>query len=62
MSDDYDTVACPKCRKEHVDMDGFGFIACLGDGCGYCTHPAKHKAEDDGDWYCDVCGVCVETT
>ena len=63
--DDYPTVTCPKCGREQVDMDGFGFLACIPFNipvsiaekhgvipcCGYCTHPSI----TDG-----VCGICGE--
>jgi hypothetical protein len=49
----YPMVECPKCHKEQVDMDGFGFIACIP-GCGYCKHVSAYKA-DDGHWYCGLC-------
>ena len=46
----YPIVRCPKCGDEQIDYDGFGFIACLPDGCGYCTHPTRSGA------VCEICG------
>ena len=51
MTDAYPTVTCPKCQSVQIDMDGFGFLACIP-GCGYCTHPSLTD---------DVCGICGET-
>ena len=50
--DDYPVVKCPKCGKEQVDMDGFGFLACIP-GCGYCKHPSASGNPP-------VCGICGE--
>lgn len=49
---DYPTAVCPRCGKETVDMDGFGFIACIP-GCGLCTHPSWTKI--GGLWECGIC-------
>jgi hypothetical protein len=53
---EYPIINCPKCGKGQTDMDGFGFIACLPDGCGHCTHPSADRDEVSGDWYCGICG------
>jgi ribosomal protein L37AE/L43A len=59
----YPMIHCPRCGREQVDMDGFGFVACLPDNyvhgasrgphCGYCTHPSRSGSP----WRCDLCGA-----
>ena len=56
MNDDeteYPIVYCPRCGAEQVDMDGFGFLACIP-GCGWCTHPSGTNGQ------CDLCGERYE--
>jgi len=54
---------CPQCHAEHVDHDGFGFVAHVkpgfADGCGWCSHPSR-DGNADGTWICGICGD-VET-
>ena len=57
MTDDYPEMTCPKCGKETPDMDGFGFIACLPDGCGYCRHVAAEKV--GSEWKCSICSAVL---
>ncbi len=61
-SDDYPMMRCPRCKAEHPDHDGFGFIAhtkpAYADGCGWCSHPSRDGAVIDGvmQWKCGICG------
>lgn len=43
----YPVAACPRCKHEQVDLDGFGVVYCPA--CYYCTHPHLTNG---------VCGIC----
>lgn len=53
------TMRCPRCRAEHPDYDGFGFVAhtkpAYADGCGWCSHPSR-DGDGKGGMVCGICG------
>lgn len=58
-NEDQPVMICPRCRAEHPDFDGLGFVAhtkpAYADGCGWCSHPTR-KGREDGAWICEICG------
>jgi hypothetical protein len=64
---DYPIHACPACGVEQVDMDGFGFIACLpagfkpGDSFGQCCGFCTHASASGNPMKCDFCGTLIPT-
>lgn len=55
-------MACPRCRKQYDDFDGFGVLYCPADagGCGFCQHASADGELDAGGakiWRCGFCGV-----